>query len=1297
MTAGSTGLELIPTFLRLIMSLLRFLVLVTSLIGFGALTRAENVSTTLALSAGGKESFPAIKLRAYGTLSAERHVLPGQPQASVLVITCESEAKAQLVLAKYLSDLGELAGVNPLPLDTARGKVSARQIDNQGAIAAARAGLKVYILTAADGPALKALVEDTLPAGTTINATDAEIKVPMYVDRWDKYGFRFYYGPFVKPDGATTYDPTQDFTFAKQSGDAGLVVWTGPAQNDQAEGITDTNSRQWVYDAAKKLDLPLGINLGINDGNMPLINRYQDQMAPDADGYLGGWYGSMNFGGRTAAWSSDLVQNIALGQLQLLVRDLKPRYGNIVNWLEPHEEMCHGNADLVDDHGPAAKTSFHNYLKSKYGTPDAVAKHWSEPGAFKAWDDIPFPELATFLGWNDRAIDLTGTWKISYTAPYGADSAKPDLDDSAWEDIPAPGHAIAVSIPRKPAVFRRHIKINPAWHAAHPKVWLYLWDFNDARNTTVLAFLNGKALPETDDTLHLAEHSCALDVSSALVDGDNVITLCLPQAMIDYRCYLSGDAPKVYPALGPQLNAEWADFSDWICWSRGQALRHGMQMIRQVDPDRPITLMSPDAYLTPIKAAAEDYGGIVHDTGGMAGSWVDIEPVLMESSGLATDCEPGGGAVDLNDFKRFTGRWIAEGGNGVDYFQHIGDIEWKPAVKDYFSKTLNLWHLIGKYHLPPAELALLASDRNGRLLGFPWDVARDPNVVFTQNRWWPLVCQLRDTYPRAGIIENDFVRGNVDQYRVVLDGNTTIMEPETVEQIAKWVKKGGTFITYQQTGRHTSVLPDSWPISKLTGYTVTGIDKMTENGDGTPSRMLHPVAGQTVFDPNGTGWPYIQHSAGLSLKKWDPACVDLLQWNDGSIAAGMRKLGKGLVIQLGTNSQAAVPQVLEYLHVKHVLGSTGNPDVITRHFLSNNGLYDVWVLFNTVDKPATVTLAFGDIKPAFCKDVNTGESIPINNDGNVAKLQNIQLDNWQARAFLTPRGQLASAPADWFALQRGWWKGTAGTGAPIPPYKSKLTVNLTDDWAFKPLDGALPATGAPPEDPSLSDPKLDDSSWERRQIGIFDIPDHPGLQHGIFRRKFTIPAEWTHGKALLNGGVDTMGGGSREYVDGQLVDPREVNNKLGGTFTPGSAHVIAVEIWNTTPPVGTNQPIFLSYRPDPISRQPIKDNWAYASDYLKFDPPKPLPFTETGYGAWRTVAHIDAGQSGHNVVFHSVTDNNHQHAILINGHALLGAGNYDVNITPWVKFGQDNEIMVTTDNTTMQDASLDYYDKDAYP
>ena len=424
----------------------------------------------------------------------------------------------------------------------------------------------------------------------------------------------------------------------------------------------------------------------------------------------------------------------------------------------------------------------------------------------------------------------------------------------------------------------------------------------------------------------------------------------------------------------------------------------------------------------------------------------------------------------------------------------------------------------------------------------------------------------------------------------------------------------------------------------------------------------------------------------------------MLQWDDGSIAAGLRHLGKGLVINLGVNSSAAIPQVLEYLHVRHVNGTTGVHAIVTRHFISNNGLYDIWALWNSDDKPVTPTLTFNNgVRPDWCRDVNTGEQMKVSYDDNIAKLKDVPLDNWQTRIFISPRAQLANAPAEWLTLQRGWWKGTASPGAPLPPYQAKLTVNLTDDWAFKPIDGAVTAAAAPAEDVSLADPKLDDSSWKRRQIGIFDIPDYPAAQHGIFRKHFTVPADWNKGKVLLDIGVDAPGGGAREYLDGQAVRPNEVNDKFGATLTPGSVHFLAVEIWGASPPVGTRTPMFLYYRPNFLSRQPIKDNWAVAENVLKYAPAQALPVSMKLYGTFRTVVRIDASHAGENVFLHTVTDNNHQHTIYVNGRAVLGAGNYDVNITPWVKFGQDNELIVYCDNTTLQDASIDYYDKAAYP
>ena len=306
------------------------------------------------------------------------------------------------------------------------------------------------------------------------------------------------------------------------------------------------------------------------------------------------------------------------------------------------------------------------------------------------------PELASFLGWGPTAIDLAGTWKISYDAPFEASSAASDLDDSKWPTIVAPGHQIIVHLPRKPAVFRRQVTIDAAWRAAHPRVWLYLWDLNDTRPNAdrrhdVLVFVNGR--PVMESPVRREEgHWAMLEVSKFLKDGANSLTLMLPQGCIVYRAYLSPSPPAEYPNLGPQLNARWADFSDWIAWIREQTVYRYAQGIRQVDPDRPIVFMSPTDYAAGVKHACQDFGGVFHDTGAMAGFWNDYNTLMMNGARLPADCEPGSGAVDLPDFKRFMGRWITEGTQGVDYFIHIGDILWKPDVKKYFSESQPLWH-----------------------------------------------------------------------------------------------------------------------------------------------------------------------------------------------------------------------------------------------------------------------------------------------------------------------------------------------------------------------------------------------------------------------------------------------------------------------------------------------------------------------------------------------------------------------------------------------------------------------------
>jgi hypothetical protein len=1258
-----------------------------------------------------REDMPSVSLRGYGPLSGCLWTVTGQPSpASLLQINCVSDAKAQLVLAKYLSDLGLLPGVRLVQIVAKRGTITARSVENQGAIAALRSGNRVVILAARKTSDLHSLYEDNLPADFAINATEGEVRVPSYLDRWDKHGFRFYYGPFVRPKKAngrdvTAYDPVQDFIFASDAGHAGMVVWHAPHPAETAEGIMNTVWWDWVLNACRKYGLPAGINCGLEDKNYWVLNRFPEQAIRYQPQFLGSFYGSMNFGiGEILSWNSVEGKELALAQIQKSLRQLVG-CDNIVNWLEPHEEMGHGAADVLVEYGPVADQGYRRFLQSKYGTVQAVAERWfGKPAALGVWEDVHLPELAHFAGWGPEAVDLTGRWRINYDTAWGAASAAPELDDSTWPTLVAPGHSIVRFLAKRPAVFRRHFQLDPAWRAAHPRIWLYLWDLNDTRprkeaaDTGVHVFINGKPIAATS-TGNPEYHWAALEVGKELIDGDNLVTLDLPQGMFNYRCYLSAHEPKNYPNLGPELNAQWADYSDFNAWCRGEAVRRGAQMIRQVDPNRPITFMSPDTYAGVIKPVCEDFGGVFHNTGYMAGVWANFHCMEMASSGLPTDVEPGSGAVDVPDFKRFMGRWSTEGVQGVDYFQHVGDIEWREGIRQYFLKTLNLWHLIGKYHTPPAQVATLHSDRVVRLLGFPWQA--EPGFRFSSGHWPVRINEwLLADFPLDEVLEVDFERGNASAYRVILDTNTCVMDEPLVGQIETWVRAGGIFVTYGETGRHSSTHVDSWPISRLSGYRVLAVAPRGRN------QAFRLAPGQPVFRDNEFWAAHANAANLLVLKKEQSECRDLLVWQDGTVAAGMRPLGRGFVIQLGTTAEPRrlLGDILDWAKIPRIPAAAEG--LLMRHFVSNNGLYDVWAMWNDNAAPRTADLAIRNglaLESAW--DVEAGRPLAAQADPSGVRVGGLRFDAWQTRVLLTPRLDVAAAPVAWFQLQRRWWKGTSDPGKPLPDAPSKLTVDLTTDWAFQPL---LPEqTDVLP----LVDPKLDDSAWKRMRLGIVTIPDNSDVQHALLRKRFTVPVDWNAGRVTLwiqSWNSDTFLDAGRVYLDGQPLGPASrsgiTGSDVAGSLRPGTTHVLAVEISGPEKtPLGTRGPAWIAYHPEPAARVDLSGPWEISVDGLRYAPPVTLPGPLVGKAARRTVK-IDASHANRNVVVHAVADNYPLAGVLINGRFVLRfrhniGSEVNLNITPWVKFGQDNELILVSNggNGTLREVSLEFHARESYP
>ena len=121
-------------------------------------------------------------------------------------------------------------------------------------------------------------------------------------------------------DEVASYDPRQDFAFAKKSGDVGLVVWNSPLSNHNKPTASSISiPASWgVARRDRRLRLPMGVNIGLGSPDDPTWpTAIPRDMTPNTDQYLGGQMvarGRSIFGiGGTVAWGSDaLRRSVAL-------------------------------------------------------------------------------------------------------------------------------------------------------------------------------------------------------------------------------------------------------------------------------------------------------------------------------------------------------------------------------------------------------------------------------------------------------------------------------------------------------------------------------------------------------------------------------------------------------------------------------------------------------------------------------------------------------------------------------------------------------------------------------------------------------------------------------------------------------------------------------------------------------------------------------------------------------------------------------------------------------------------------
>ncbi len=260
--------------------------------------------------------------------------------------------------------------------------------------------------------------------------------------------------------------------------------------------------------------------------------------------------------------------------------------------------------------------------------------------------------------------------------------------------------------------------------------------------------------------------------------------------------------------------------------------------------------------------------------------------------------------------------------------------------------------------------------------------------------------------------------------------------------------------------------------------------------------------------------------------------------------------------------------------------------------MSNNGLYDVWTLWNrspTTAQTVSVAIDSGQ-KPPFFIDIADGKETAL----AAASLDNVTLQPMDTRVFLTPRQQIAHSSADWFDLQRKWWRGAAKPPATLLPKPDhRFSDDLTEDWKFRTLDATASVV------PMLAT-DFDDSDWTSRSLGVWDIKDAGGKGHAVFRKTFTVPANWTKGLVSLwmtswTSGASFVGNGG-VWLDGRKVKPLNSNPYIAidlPTLAAGSTHQLVVEVESGGVLAGLPGQCWLSFEPTAPDKIDLAGQWSH--------------------------------------------------------------------------------------------------------
>ncbi|MGD0089863.1 MAG: beta-galactosidase, partial [Planctomycetota bacterium] len=1237
-------------------------------------------------------------------------------------------------------------GVAGKTLKVGAREVSARAWEPYGWVVAGRVGKQVAVAGAENETALgERLRQQPLLLSPDVQFKPAK-RYPAYFDFYDLKAFKLYTHAMssVHGEGLASHWP-----FAKKFGLGGLAfqdlgVWT----QCPAPGVLTFCSTEYELREAERQGgmVVAGITGG---GEVPLWihNEFpSSMMQPSPTTLLGAWGGAGAAGAHFESWWMPLEQRRA-GALAFQ-RKAMERYAKnpaLGGWHiyagAPGAEIgMHERTGEFWDYSPTGQEGFRAWLRdARQVDLKALGERWYRDGSrFKNWSEVAIPDIQGLFGALDEGgLRLDSNWQ--WLKAGGADDEPAPLPFSpsrggegagggAWSPLAMAPAQQQAFLPWGAAFYR--VEFDPGdWlkkNAGHT-VYLVCADMIRSKRSVGL-WLNGKSIgpykPANADpapfALRLTEGTKAGGDAGApsLKTGKNELILRIPCGGNEHQegklfgpVFLTATEPKPYPYLGRGANARYADVKEWQMYSNACYHEPVFDEARAVDPERPYVLSGTASGETDFASGlAAHYGASVQHTGREAWYhpwWAGLGYV----AGFYGTSEPSATAHGKS-LSRMLGWILLDGDSNHNLFWDIEDYIKEEKDNGWFTANQRVLQLFGKYLREKPAIVIFRSARTHRLgssAPWNWDIGRGELQAAH--------------YDNVYATERELLLGLIQDYPVLFDAGSEFMEEDVVQALTAYIKNGGTYVALHNTGRHTSLEPDSWPISRLTGFKVV---QQARHGKLRFEAHLPLFKGWEgkVFEGYGSAldWLGQDHAkdAGVALESVGDGALALARWENGSVAVACRQIGKGRVVVLGSTfwregrDEAGAWRTrndMERNFFERLFADLGvarnadasSADVWARKAITKNGLQEWLLAYNSKDTAVTCDVSLRvSAKPAAVWDMVARKPVNVEEaPKGWVKIKDVAFAGQGVRVFGVKRGELAEGLPFWWAEKTKYWKRVAGSGkreagsggqprTPNPEPRTPILCPATvpfDEWRFfADKDGAV---GAKAE---WLQPDYDDATWQKFAPVPWNLQDENLKDYrgtGLYRARFTPPVDWQgrrvvlglysfntpivydEGEFLLNG-VQVAAYKARGWSQTYIYD---VTDKL-----KAGPNVLAVRVKGGKEFSGLAGGVWLATERKLEPALDLGGEWQTAGPEFRVTGTAQLPGEAKACFVFRDIE-VPAAWTGRSVFLHIETATQWLGSVVINGQPINYNGylhpfglRADINLTPHVQAGRRNRI-----------------------